>query len=138
MYWLGLGLLALGLLVLTLLLVEVRQYGAGRRLISRRRFTLRVIAGLLMLLLLGAVFLGLFKLKLYDAYERPQLFLGYWFGCIAMAVALVWVMLADMQEVEDRFSSRQHQMWREMARFVADNMKRENADRAGAEGDGKE
>jgi hypothetical protein len=141
-YALGIGLLILALVVLVLLVVEIRQYAAGRRLISRRRFATRVLAGLLMLLLLAAVFQGLFNkpwdLGLRSAYDRPQLFLGYWLACILVAVALVWVMLADMQEVEDRFSSRQHQLWRDMARFIADNMTGEGRKHSGPKGDGKE
>ncbi len=138
MYGLALALLILSLLVMVLVLVEVRQYRAGRHMISRRRFALRVVAGLLMLLLLAAVFLGLFVLQLRDAYARPQLFLAYWGGCIVLAAALAWVMVSDMQAVEDGFSQRQHQLWREMARFVADHVNHDRGDRAGAEGDKKE
>jgi uncharacterized membrane protein len=112
----------LGLIVLLLLLVEIRHYCAGRHLITRRRLVLRVVAGVLMLLLLAAVFVGLFVLHLRDAYARPQLFLAFWSSCVLAAVALVWVMLADMQEVEDRFTRRQHKLWEEMARFVADQI----------------
>jgi Tfp pilus assembly protein PilN len=137
-YGLALALLILTLFVLTLAVVEVRQYRAGRVLISRRRFLLRMLAGMLMLLLLAAVFVGLFVLRLGDAQARPQLFLGYWFGCISVAAALVWVMLSDMHEVEELSSRRQHQLWREMARFVAEHMKRDDADRVTAEGDKKE
>jgi Fe2+ or Zn2+ uptake regulation protein len=35
-----------------------------------------------------------------------------------LAVVLVWVMLADVREVGDRFTQRQHEIWREMARFL--------------------
>ncbi len=115
----------LGLVVVILLLVEVRQYRAGRHLISRRRFALRMAAGLLLLLLLAAVFVGLFALKLRSAAARTEQFLAYWSGCLLVAVALVWVMLADMREVGDRFLQRQHEMWRDMAQFIAAHMTRE-------------
>jgi uncharacterized membrane protein len=137
-YSVAVALVTLGLIVVLLLLVEVRQYGAGRRFISRRRFALRLVAGLLMLVLLAAVFVGLFVLRLHNAYARPTLFLGFWSGCLLVAVALVWVMLADMREVEDRFSKRQHELWRDMARFVADQMKAKKQGDSGAHDENKE
>jgi cytochrome c biogenesis protein CcdA len=137
-YGLALTLLILSLFVVVLVLIEIRQHRAGRHMVSRRRFALRVAAGLLMLLLLAAVFVGLFVLQLRDTQARPQLFLAYWGGCIVMAVALAWVMLSDMQEVEDRFSRRQHQLWRDMARLMAEHVDRDEAGRAGAEGDEEE
>ena len=138
MYAVAIVLPILGLIVLLLLLVEIRQYGAGRHLISRRRLVLRVVAGLLMLTLLAAVFVGLFVLQLKDAYARPQLFLAFWSGCVLVAVALVWVMLADMQEVEDRFSRGQHKLWKEMARFVADQINSKEQGKPAPKGDAEE
>ncbi len=130
MFTVGMSLVVLSLITLVLLAVEVRQYTAGRRLISRRRFVLRLAAGLLMLALLVAVFVGLFVVRLTDARGNLTVFMGYWFGCMMIAAVLVWVMLADMREVEDRFTQRQHEIWRDMARFIAEQPDVEN--RAGS------
>ena len=120
MYAVAVSLAVLAVMVVVLLLVEVRQYRTGRRIISRRRFVLRLAAGILMLVLLAAVFVGLFVLKLTEARSQISLFMGYWSGCIVVALALVWVMMADMKEVGDRYTARQHEIWRDMARFIAD------------------
>jgi len=125
-------------MVVVLLLVEVRHYRAGRHLISRRRFALRLVAGLLMLALLAAVFVGLFVLRLRDARGNPPLFLSFWSGCLVAAIALVWVMVADMREVADRSTQRQHQVWRDMARFIASHMTRDGGGRSGPGTEGEE
>lgn len=108
--------------VLVLVLVEIRQYRAGRHLITRRRFALRLVAGGLMIALLAAIFVGVFVLRLYEATTSPTVFLSFWGGCVVVAIALVWAMFADVQEVEDRLRTRQHEMWRDFARFIADSM----------------
>ena len=108
--------------VLLLLAVEILSYRRGRTLITRRRLKLRLVAGALLLSLFTAVFLGLFVLGLESARGHPSFFLAYWLSCLAAAIALVWVMLADLQEVEDRFTQRQNEIWRDMARFVSDQM----------------
>jgi len=118
MYAVGISLTILGLIVLVLLLLEIRSFQAGRTLITRRRLVLRVVAGLLLLALLVAVFVGIFMLRLTTAEQRPQLFLVYWTSCLLVAIVLVWVMLADLQEVESRYSERRQQIWRDMSEFV--------------------
>jgi len=120
MFAVAVSLAVLAVMVVILLLVEVRQYRTGRRMISRRRFVLRLVAGLLMLVLLAAVFVGVFVLKLTAARADPTLFMGFWSGCLIVALALVSVMMADMREVGDRLTERQHEIWRDMARFIAD------------------
>ena len=113
--------LAIG--VVLLLVVEIRRYRTGRHVVSARRFLLRLVAGLLLIGLLAAVFLGLFVFRLAEASERAQLFVVFWGGCVLTAVVLVFVMLADVREVEDRFTQRQHEIWREFARYIAGSMK---------------
>jgi hypothetical protein len=125
----------LGAALLVLLYLEIRNYRAGRTLISRRRLVLRVLAGVLLLSLIAAVFVGLFLLKLETAQGREALFLIYWCSCLVVAIALVWVMLADLQEVEDRFSQRQHEIWHDMAKFVTDQVKSKRGEDAGPKGD---
>jgi hypothetical protein len=126
--------------VIVLLLVEIRQYRTGRSLISKRRFVLRLVAGLLMILLVAGIFAGLFLLGLRDARTNPPLFVGFWSGCLAVALALIWVMVSDMREVGERFTKRQHEIWREMARFVATSMRPGDKDKPGSapEGEGEE
>ncbi len=138
MYTVGISLAIVGLIVVLLLLVEVRSFRARRTLISRRRLALRVAAGLMLLALLAAVFVGLFVLRLYSAHSRPQLFLAYWSGCLLISAALVWVMLADLREVEDRFNARRHEIWHDMARFVADQMRADRASSVGSKDQRKE
>lgn len=119
---LALALLILALAVIVMLLIEVRQYRAGRRLLSARRFALRIIAGALLLALLGAIFAGVFLLRLTHAEGDATLFLAFWGGCTVMAIALVWVMVADLQETRKRAAARQHEIWRDFARYIADNV----------------
>lgn len=138
MYTVAISLAIVGIIVVLLLLIEVRSFRARRTLISRRRLALRVAAGFMLLALLAAVFLGLFALRLYSAQSRPQLFLAYWSGCLLISVALVWVMLADLREVEDRFNARRHEIWHDMARFLADRMKADGSSNAGSKGEQKE
>ena len=114
-------------------MVEIRQFRTGRRLISRHRFALRLVAGMLMLVLLAAVFVGLFVVRLTQAEPRFALFMGYWSGCIVIAVVLVWAMMADVREVDDRLTERQHQIWRDMAQLLAGRMKREGGESSGPE-----
>ncbi len=135
----ALGLSFLVVIVVTLLLVEVRQYRAGRHLISRRRLALRLVAGVLLIGLCAAIFLGLLVLRLTDPARNPTLFLGFWSGCLAAAAALVLVMLWDMREVGSRLRERQHEMWRDMARLVARSLSPGPADKgSGGGGEGEE
>jgi hypothetical protein len=106
-------------MVLVLVAVEIQSFRQGRTVISRRRLLLRLLAGVLLLTLLAAVFVGLFVLRLESGRGRPQLFLIYWSSCLLIAIVLVWVMLADLQNVEDLFTERQREIWRDMERFVA-------------------
>ena len=116
---LAVSLVILGLITVVLLLVEIRQYRVGRHLISRRRFRLRLVVGALMLVLLAAVFVGIFLLRLTRAAANPALFMAFWSACVLVAVVLIWLMLADLREVGDRYTDRQHEIWRDMARFLA-------------------
>ncbi len=137
MYAVATTLVVIGVMVLILLAVEIQSYRRGRTLITKRRLKLRIVAGALLLSLIAAVFLGLFVLGLDSAREQPQFFLAYWSGCLLAAIALVWVMLSDLQDVEDRFAQRQHEIWRDMARFVGDQLaaskRSDTADKSGSQ-----
>ena len=122
MFALALALVVLALAVILMLLVEVRQYRAGRRLLSARRFALRIIAGVLLFALLGAIFTGIFLLRLTHAEGNVRLFLTFWGGCALLATALVWIMMADLQETSRRAAQRQHEIWRDFARYIADSV----------------
>lgn len=115
---------ALTVLVILLLIGEVRKYRAGQHLISNRRLILRLIAGALMVALLAAIFIGVFVVKLLDASARPRDFLVFWGSCMGAAFVLMLVMLADVREVEDRSLKREHEIWRDFARFIAGQIKR--------------
>jgi hypothetical protein len=62
------------------------------------------------------------------AQAHPQVVLALWTLCLGLALALVFTMLADIQEVEDRLSQREHDIWREFARIVASKEKRSEDD----------
>jgi len=118
----------LALLVVALLVLEVRRYRTGRHLISARRLALRLAAGALLLGLLTAIFAGLFLLRLTEADGREQLFLAYWGGCLVFAFVLMFLMVADMREVEQRSTQRQHEIWRDFARYLAGKSGPDRAD----------
>jgi hypothetical protein len=105
--------------VLVLIVIEIRQYHMGRRLISRRRFSIRMAGGVLLLGLMAAVFLGVYILGLGSPKGRPVLFLTFWLGCVAVAFVLMFLAVADMREVESHQTRREHQLWREIARLLA-------------------
>ncbi len=134
MYAIAITLAILGTTLVVLLYLEIRNFRTGRTLITRRRLMLRVLAGMLLMSLIAAVFVGLFLLKLESAQGREALFLIYWCSCLGVAIALVWVMLADLQEVEDRFSQRQHEIWRDLAQFAADQVKTKQGEDAESKG----
>ncbi len=130
---------ALAVLVIALLIGEVRRYRAGRHLVSNRRLALRLASGLLMVALLAAIFIGVFVIKLLDATARPQDFLVFWGSCMGAAFVLMLLMLADVREVEDRSLRREHEIWRDFARFIASQMKRgEESPEAPAEDEGEQ
>lgn len=136
MGFLAVALPALAMLVALLLIVEVRNYRAGRHLISRRRLALRLVAGSLTIALIGAIFAGVFILRLLEAGERPEVFLTYWGACIVAAFGLIFIMLADVREVEERGLRREHEMWRDLARFLAGQIKRGRPpERPGSDGE---
>lgn len=133
----GVALILACLATVALVAREVTAYRLGRSVISRRRFTLRLVAGMLLFSLFAAVFLGLYVLDLERAKDSPQFFLAYWSGCLLAAVLLIWVMFADLREVEDHFEARQRRIWEDMARYVANqpNTQQAELDNAKHEGD---
>jgi uncharacterized membrane protein len=118
----GIALLLMTAGAVALLVTEIYRRFTGASLVSRRRFALRLIAGLLLVSLLVAVFLGLFVLGLEEAGARPNLFLAFWSGCVVIAFLLIFVMLADMREVEDSYSRHQREIWGDFARCLADSL----------------
>lgn len=111
--------------VLTFLAVEVRKWTAGRRFISRRRFVLRVVSGIVLFGLLTAIFIGVLILRLQTPTGRPTLFLVYWFACLLVAVALMILALQELKQVKLRELQGEHELWREVARlFVSQSRKK--------------
>ncbi len=115
----GIALPIFAFVVLLVLIGEVHRYKSGRHIISARRLGLRLVAGALLLTLIALVFIGLFVLHLRVAAPRPQLFIAFWSTCLLIAVLLIMVMLADLREVGERYTQRQHEIWRDFASFVA-------------------
>lgn len=114
---------ALGIGVVILMLVEVRQWRTGRYPISGGQLALRMVGGLVLLALFAAIFVGLYILGLRTPHGRPVLFLGWWMGCLALAIALLFLALADMRYLEQRRREREHELWGDFARLLAERMR---------------
>jgi hypothetical protein len=85
---------------------------------------LPILAFVLVLVLAGEI--SRFKsgrhlivLRLREVGARPELFVVFWSACLLIAVALILVMLADMREVGERYTQRQHEIWRDLAGHLA-------------------
>jgi len=119
-------LLAVGVIgIITLMLVEWREWRTGRALISRRQLALRLAGGGLLLLLLAAVFVGDYILRLGRPQGHPLLFVAWWMGCLALAVILLLMAFADLRHVEERGRQRESEIWRDFARLLADRIRRD-------------
>jgi predicted small integral membrane protein len=116
---------ALGIAVIILMLVEVRQWRADRTGIPGRQMALRIAGGVIMLALLTAIFLGLYIPGLRSPAGRPVFFVAWWTGCLLAAIGLIVLALADMRRVERRQREREHALWREFARTLAERIRRE-------------
>jgi len=116
---------ALGVAVIILMLIEARHWRAGRHLISGRQVWLRMAGGMVLLMLLTAIFYGLYILRLRSPQGRPLLFLEWWTGCLVAAIALIYLALADLRHVDQRRRERENELWREFARTLADRIRRE-------------
>lgn len=128
MYALAILLPSAGVVVILLMLIELRHWRAGRRLITARQLRLRMVGGGVLLVLLAGIFAGSFVLRLHVAHERPGLFLVWWMGCLLIAIVLMFIALADMRQVEERHVERQNDLWREYARTLAERLRRERGD----------
>jgi hypothetical protein len=117
--WLSAILIACFMAVLTLLAIEVREWQAGRRIIGRRRFFIRMLAGGLLLGLVAAIFLGLYVFRLAEpTTARPTVWLAYWGGCIVAAFFLMALAIADAKDVETKFGEREKELWRDLLRWA--------------------
>ena len=119
---------ALGIAVIILMLVEVRQWRAGRTEISGRQMALRIGGGVIMLALLTAVFVGLYLLGLRRPAGRPVFFFAWWTGCLLGAIALIVLALGDVRQIERRQRERENDIWREFARTLAERIRRERGE----------
>ena len=102
-----------------LLAVEVRRWLTGPRLVSHRRFLIRLAAGAILLALLIAIASGLYWFDLHQYHGKPALFLGFWSVCLLAGLALLALAVADLREVGRSLTRSQHQVWRDFARFIA-------------------
>lgn len=133
MYWLGVALAAVFVGIVLLTLVEIRQYRTGRRLISRRRFVIRIVGAVMMLAVVVAVFLGLFVLGLRTPSGRPIMWLAWWGGCIACGIVLMFLALADAKEVEAVSGQRERELWRDFARTMIGKAEGQGDTRTGSD-----
>jgi len=120
---------ALGIGVIILMLVEFRTWRAGRSVISAGQIALRMVGGGILLVLLAAIFLGLFILHLRHPHGQPILFLIWWTGCLILAIGLLFLALEDMRHVEQHQREQEHQIWREFARMMAERMRGDRGDK---------
>ena len=120
---------ALGIGVIILMLVEFRAWRAGRSVISAGQIALRMVGGGILLVLLAAIFLGLFILHLRHPHGQPILFLIWWTGCLILAIGLLFLALEDMRHVEQHQREQEHQIWREFARMMAERMRGDRGDK---------
>jgi uncharacterized membrane protein len=127
-------LLALMVGVLLLIAIEIRKWQTGRSLVSRRRFLLRMAGGALLWVLVAAVFVGIYILRLGSARGQPVLFLAFWLGCVVIAFVLMFLAVADMREVERQQTRHQTDLWREMARMIAGKPQPEEKPKQDGEG----
>jgi hypothetical protein len=120
---------ALGIGVIILMLVEFRAWRAGRSVISGGHVAVRMVGGVILLALLTSIFLGLFIFRLRSPHGQPVLFLIWWTGCLILAIGLLFLALEDMRHVEQRQREREHQIWREFARMMAERMTGDHGDK---------
>lgn len=104
------------------LVFEVRQSLAGRRFITRKRFALRLISGVLLLALLTAVALGISIFGLARPDARPLAFLIYWSSCMAAAFLLVVLVLLELKQIGLSKREKEVELWRDIARSIAENL----------------
>ncbi|KPJ63995.1 hypothetical protein AMK68_02635 [candidate division KD3-62 bacterium DG_56] len=105
--------------IILLLLFETRQYFAGRSLISRRQYAIRMIGGLLMLVLVAALFIGIYVLDLTSQPPRPVAFLVFVGVCLVLLFGLMFMAVADAKAVEKRQSEAEGRLWRDFLLQIA-------------------
>ena len=105
--------------VALLLGIEIRRWQVGRRLISRRRFIIRVIAGAVLVSLFAAIAIGIHWFDLHSSRGKPGLFVAFWFACLTAGIGLVFLAIADLKEVGSSFNQSQHEIWRDFAKLLA-------------------
>lgn len=106
--------------------LEVRRWRAGRHFISRRRFIIRLVAGMILIALLGAIAAGLYWFDLQHPEGKAALFLAFWSLCLLAGFALLLLAIADLREVSANLRQSQQQVWKDFARLVADKLKKDD------------
>jgi len=107
--------------VIALLVAEERRWRAGRLLLSRGRFVLRMMTGVMLLVLLAGMVAG-YEVVLAEGFvkARPLFFLSYWTTCIVLAFGLVVMALVELRYVARAARKRQEsELWRDVASFLA-------------------
>jgi len=107
--------------VIALLVAEVRRWRAGRLVLPRGRFILRVVTGVMLLVLLAGMVAG-YEVVLAAGFvkARPLFFLSYWMTCIVLAFGLVVLALVELRYVARAAKQKQEkELWRDVATFLA-------------------
>lgn len=106
-------------LILALVGREVWLYFGGRSELSSQRFTLRVVSGGVLVMILTGILVGIQVLHINQAAGRPVLFLCWWGACGLLAMCLVALAVLDMREVTKEVLRRESQLWRDVAEEMA-------------------
>lgn len=114
--------------VIILMLVEIWHWRRRGTVISRRQFVLRMVGGAILLALLAAIFVGDYVLGLRSPAGRPVLFLAWWMICLALGMVLLFLAAADMRHVEESSRRREHEIWRDFARLLAERIRRDRGE----------
>jgi len=98
------------IIVLVSLVVQIRAWRAGTRVLSKRHKGLRVSSACIMIVVMSMVLVGDRWLA-----NIPLAVMAYWVLCFGLAVALVIVALLDLKEVGLSFGEERKRIVREIA-----------------------
>ncbi|MHB1000157.1 MAG: hypothetical protein ACYC27_13005 [Armatimonadota bacterium] len=92
-------------LVIIFLIIEIRGWAAGTKIVTHKQKGLRISSAVLLLIILAMFLVG-------DkwAMGQPFLVLIYWMTCFVLAVTIVILTLLDIREVGRTFSDSQRNM----------------------------
>jgi ABC-type tungstate transport system substrate-binding protein len=98
------------------MMLEVRNWRTGRRIISRKQQVIRLSTGVLLIILFGMMIAGG---SVADT-GNPFGFMLYWMGCFVVGCLAVVLMLLDLREVGETYR-KQH---KEILKRLSEEAKR--------------